>query len=329
VRLFAHPGNPDALAWAAGSAGGASVGSRSGAGTLPLRAGAIVTKGTALGHARTPRGALDGHLRFAIRPAGDLSTVDPRPILKNWSQLGAALHPQGARGETDLLGATASGVFLLSKADLERDVLADPGITLDACGRQDIASGAVDRRVLAVLAFLSRSGLKPTVSGLRCGHGESPLAATPSQHHSGTAVDISAIDGIPIAGHQGPGTVTDIAIRTLLTLRGEFVPHRIVSLMQYPGLANTVALQEDWDHIHIGFLPLGAAAQPSPAAAAAAAAAVAHSARKGASAPSPLLVGGDLNSTQWDQLFTHISTLRAPAVAVKRSSASIGDRPRH
>ena len=32
-----------------------------------------------------------------------------------------------------------------------------------ACGRQDVASGAIDRRVLAVLAFLSRSGLKPTV----------------------------------------------------------------------------------------------------------------------------------------------------------------------
>jgi hypothetical protein len=328
VRLFAHPGNPDALASAASSAG-AGASSHSLAGTLPLRAGAVVTKGTVLGHARTSPGSPDGHLRFAIRPAGDLSTVDPRPILKNWSQLGAALHPQGAHGETDLLGATASGVFLLSKADLERDVLADPGITLDVCGRQDIASGAVDRRVLAVLAFLSRSGLKPTVSGLRCGHTASPTSALSSQHSPGTAVDISAIDGIPIAGHQGPGTVTDVAIRTLLTLRGEFVPHEIISLMQFPGAANTLATPQEWDHIHIGFLPLGAASQPSPAAAAAVAATAAHSARTGAPTPSPLLVGGDLNSTQWNQLFTHIGSLRAPSVAVKRSSAALSDRPHH
>ena len=320
MRLFAHPNNPDALAAAARSGASAA----SGTGTLALRAGAIVTKGTVLGHARTPQGGLDGHLRFAIRPAGDLSSVDPRPILQNWSQLASALHPQGARGENDLLGAAASGVFLLSKADLERDVLADPGITLPACARQEIASGGIDRRVLAVLAFLSRSGLKPTVSGLRCGHGESPLSLS-NAHAVGAAVDISAIDGIPIASHQGPGTVTDVTVRTLLTLRGEFVPHQITSLMQYPGAANTQAQADGWDHIHIGFLPLGAAAQASPAAAAA----VAHSARTGAPAPAPapLLVGGELSGTQWNQLFTHIATLRAPTVPVKPSSAAIPDRP--
>ena len=275
-----------------------------------------------LGHARTPAGARVGHLRFAIRPAGDLGTVDPRPILANWSQLGAALHPQGSRRENDLLGATANGVFLLSKSELERDVLSDPGLGLDACSRQDIASGAIDRRVLAVLAFLSRSGLKPTVRALRCGNGSSAASVANAEHRVGSAVDITAIDGILIEGHQGPGTVTDVTIRTLLTLHGEFVPHSIVSLMQYPGAANTLAVPAAWDHIHIGFLPIRVAAQSSPAAAAA----LARSARKGPVAPSPLLVGGELSSTQWNQLITRIAALRAPAVAVKRSSAAIPDR---
>jgi hypothetical protein len=322
VRLFAHPGNPDALALVAPSSGARAAAGTPGR-TLPLRAGAIVAKGTALGHVRTPAGARDGHLRFAIRPAGDLGSVDPRPILKNWSQLGSALHPQGSRGETDLLGATASGVFLLSKADLERDVLSDPGIGLDACSRHDVASGAIDRRVLAVLAFLSRSGLKPTVGALRCGNGSAAASAPNAGHFSGNAVDISAIDGIPIEGHQGPGTVTDVTIRTLLTLRGEFAPLHIISLMQYPGEAHTLASSEGGDHIHIGFLPIAAAAQPSPAAAAA----VAHSSRRGRPAPSPLLVGGELSSSQWNQLITHIATLHAPTVAVKRSSSAIPDRP--
>jgi membrane-bound lytic murein transglycosylase B len=323
VRLFAHPRNPDALALAASA--GARGASQSAGGALPLRAGATVAKGTVFGHARTPQGALQGHLRFAIRPAGDLSTVDPRPILQNWSQLGAALHPQGAHGETDLLGATANGVFLLSKADLERDVLADPGISIEGCGRQAIASGAIDRRVLAALAFLSRSGLKPTVSGLRCGHGESVASLAVSAHHWGGAVDISAIDGMPIAGHQGPGTVTDVVIRTLLTLRGEFAPNQIVSLMQYPGASTTSASSESWDHIHIGYQPLAAAAQPSPAAAAA----VAHAARSGSgpTPPPPLLVGGELSGTQWSQLFAHIATLRAPVVPVKRTPSAIPDHP--
>ncbi len=38
------------------------------------------------------------------------------------------------------------------------------------------------------------------------------------------AVDITAINDIPIAGHQGPGSVADAAIRTLLTLHGRFAP---------------------------------------------------------------------------------------------------------
>jgi hypothetical protein len=214
-------------------------------------------------------------------------------------------------------------VFLLSKADLERDVLSDPGIKLDACGRHDVASGAIDRRMLALLAFLSRSGLKPTVGALRCAGGPAAASAPSSEHFSGNALDITAIDGIPIEGHQGPGTVTDLAIRTLLTLRGEFVPHQIVSLMQYPGQANTLASSDHWDHIHIGFRAIPRAAQPSPAAAAA----LAHSSRKGTPALPPLLVGGELSTGQWNQLITHIATLRPPAVAVKRSSAAIPDRP--
>jgi hypothetical protein len=314
VRLFAHPGNVDALA--------ASGASRQVGGAQPLRVGAVVSKGTVLGHANTPPGAHNGHLRFAIRPAGDLSTVDPRPILQNWSQLAAALHPQGVRGETDLLGATASGVFLLSKGDLERDVLADPGISLPACARQAVAAGAIDRRVLAALAFLSRSGLKPTVSALPC-QVASIASRLPAARPVTDAVDISAIDGIPVAGHQGPGTVTDVLIRTLLTLRGEFLPAHIVSLMQYPGVASTLASSENWDHIHIAYRPVAAAAQVSPAAAAAVAAA--HSARKGAVAPPPLFAGADLSS----RLFTHIGGLRAPSVPANRSSAAIPDLLRH
>ena len=52
-----------------------------------------------------------------------------------------------------------------------------------------------------------------------------PLVASPASY-SGEEVDISAINGTPIAGHQGPGTITDLTIRALLTLPAEFVPHR-------------------------------------------------------------------------------------------------------
>ena len=56
---------------------------------------------------------------------------------------------------------------------------------------------------------------------------------------SAGTLDIAAINGVPIAGHQGAGTVTDITIRTLLTLGHKFAPKRIVSLMKYPGAPST------------------------------------------------------------------------------------------
>jgi hypothetical protein len=317
VRLFAHPGNPDAVAAAASAASRA----RSNAGHRPLRLrrGAIVATGTVLGRVRTPTGAVNGHLRFAIRPAGDAATIDPRPVLASWAQLASALHPQGAKAARPLLGATASDVFLLSKDELASDVLSDPGITLDACGRGDVASGAVDRRVLAMLAFLSRSGLQPTVSGLRCAAGHVASSAAPKSDRI-LALDISAVNGTPISGHQGPATVTDLTIRTLLSLPSEYQARRIVSLMRYPGAPTTHATPQSWNHIHVEYRPASQIVSPNPATGAAARTAAAARA-----AVQPLVVGGQLTPAQWDQLITRIAALPAPTVAVKPSASAIRD----
>jgi soluble lytic murein transglycosylase-like protein len=306
VRLFARPGNPDARALAKSApriSAHTSAGQR-----VALRKGSVVASGTVLGRVSVPAHALDGHMRFAIQPAGDASSVDPRPILANWAQLGASLHPQGATAGDALLGATASDVFLLSKAELERTVLADPGIAIDACGRHEVASGKLDKRALALLAFLSRSGLKPTVGALRC------------SGRSGAALDISAINGVAVAGHQGAGTITDLTIRTLLALPGEFVPQQITSLMRYPAAPSTHAKPSYWNRIHIAFAPAARDLAPLPSAAAA------RSARSVHAAPSPLLSSAAFSPAQWNQLLTRIAALPAPAVARKPSSSAIPDR---
>ena len=313
VRVFAHPGNPDArAALARARSAGADA---PGEGRQRLHSGSIVAEGTVLGHVATPAGAGDGHLRFAIRPAGDSSTIDPGAILENWTQLDAALHPQGAKGDPSLLGATASDVFLLSKSELERAVLSDPGIGLSACSRHEVASGAIDKRALALVAFLSRSGLKPTVGTLPCG----PYAAAGyvAAGHAGDAVAIVAINGVPIAGHQGAGSITDTTIRTLLTIQGQFAPARIVSLMQYPGAPTTLARADHGNYIEIVFAP---AAGRAPTAGAA----HAHAAATAKSATAPAIVS-ELSATQWEQLVTRIAALPAPHVAVKPSSAAIPD----
>jgi hypothetical protein len=321
VRLFANPGNPDALAAAARVT--TSTRAKGAGHGLPLRRGSLVAEGTVLGHVLVPHAAKDGHVRFAVQPAGDTGSIDPGPVLANWKELNAALHPQGAKGQTDLLGATASDVFLLSKSQLELAVLSDPGITLDARARHEVASGAIDRRVLAVLAFLSRSGLKPTVQALHRGPSLSTAAPrlSASDSDTGGAVDISEVNGIPIAGHEGSGSIADSTIRALLTLQGEFAPSRIASLMKYPDGTNTFATRAHSNAIQIDFQPSAAATALTPATAAKAA----HSAAFGKTAPSPFVASGTLTLTQWNALLAQIAAIPAPTVARKPTSAAIRD----
>ena len=109
---------------------------------------------------------------FEIRPAGrGAPRIDPKPILDGWKLLESTAIYRAA-GRNPLLGKSPAigQVMLMSKAQLQRRVLANPRIDVYDCGRHDIRSGIVDRRVLATLEFLAASGLKPTVSSLRCGH---------------------------------------------------------------------------------------------------------------------------------------------------------------
>src|SRR5204862_6520002 len=106
-----------------------------------------------------------------------------------------------AAGRRPLFGPDArnpsSGqILLMSKEALARRVLGDARIDVYSCGRRDIEAGVIDRRVLATLEFLRASGLDPTVTALRCGHGEYTSAGNISEHSSGNAVDIAKINGI-------------------------------------------------------------------------------------------------------------------------------------
>jgi hypothetical protein len=313
VRLYAHPDNPDAVA--AANAAGREVRSLNAGPTYPLRSGAEVPEGAVLGRVNVAAGAREGDIRFAIRPAGDGSTIDPRPVLAGWAQLHSALHPQGAKAAEALLGATASAVLTLSRAELQQELLADPGVTLDARSRKLIATGAVDRRVLAALAFLSRCGLKPTVSVVT----ESGAGFAPPQKGALIA-DISAVDGVAIAAHQGSGTIADLTVRTLLTMPHQAAPQAIWSLMRYPGAPRTHAGRAYASHIRVEFKPL-----PNTTAIGPSKAGTARVAQLRAETAAPLAAVAHLSADQWEQLIERIAALPAPSVPTKPSSSALPD----
>jgi Transglycosylase SLT domain len=226
-----------------------------------LRPGSRVVAGTVLGRiGRVDRGA--PHLLFKIRPAGrGAPTIDPKPILDGWKLL-ESTEIYRAAGKNPFFGRDAANpsigqILLMSKEALIARVLSNPQIDIYECGRRDIRSGGIDRRVLATLEFLAASGLRPTVSSLHCGHGYYTASGNVSHHSSGNAVDIAAINGITISpGTQGPGSITELTIQRLLTLQGTMEPAQIISLMKFDGATNTFAMGDHHDHIHVGFQPL-------------------------------------------------------------------------
>jgi hypothetical protein len=227
----------------------------------PLKAGAIVVAGTILGRVGAPSSTTASHLVFMVQPAGkDSPQIDPKPILDGWKLLEATAVYRAA-GVDPFYGPGAKNpsvgqVLLMSKQQLTERVLSDPHVQIYACGRRDIQAGLIDRRVLAAIEFLSTSGLDPSVSGLECGHSLTGSSGTDAAGATGASVDISKINGIPILGHQGAGSITDITIRRLLTLQGAMKPNQIISLMSYKSQTNTLALPDHSNRIQITYTPI-------------------------------------------------------------------------
>jgi hypothetical protein len=226
-----------------------------------LRPGAQVIGGTVLGRIdRAPESRLSPHMHFTVRPAGRKTpAIDPKPILDGWKLLEATAIYRAA-GKNPFFGPDARNptigqIMLMSQDQLEAQVLNDPRIEIYDCGRRDVLTGQINRRVLATLKYLTSSGLKPTISSLRCGHSYLTKAGGVSHHSSGNAVDIAAVNGIPILGHQGAGSITEITIRRLLTLQGSMRPAQIISLMPFAGATNTLVMSDHHDHIHVGWTP--------------------------------------------------------------------------
>jgi len=222
-----------------------------------LRKGANVIGGTVLGRVGRPVQGTAAHLEFGIRPAGrGAPRIDPKPILDGWKLLEAtAIYRASGKNalHNDSDAFSIGQILLMPKRMLERRVLGDERIEVYDGGRKDIQSGQIDRRVLASLAYLAESGMRPTVTSLKSGHGFFTSSGNVSHHSSGNAVDIAEINGVPILGHQEPGGVTEQAVRRLMRLQGTTAPDQIISLFDIGGA--TLAMSDHHDHIHLGFQP--------------------------------------------------------------------------
>jgi murein DD-endopeptidase MepM/ murein hydrolase activator NlpD len=227
----------------------------------PLQKGSKVVAGTVLGRIGKTS-SLAPHLNFSIRPAGKHSPkIDPKPILDGWKLLEETAIYRAAGKNPFTEGAGTSNVtqdLLLPKAQLQQKVLADPRLSIYSCGRNDIRTGQIDARILAAMEYLADNGFHLTITSLKCGHSLMTTSGNVSEHSTGDAMDIAAINGVPVAHHQGPGTLADSLIKSLLKLQGTMQPHQIISLEDLPGPIS-FPLPDHWDHVHVGYYPAGTA----------------------------------------------------------------------
>jgi hypothetical protein len=241
---------------------------------------------------------------FQIHPAGSgAPLIDPKPILDGWVELEDSSIYR-ARGENPFLSTspTPGQALLESAGQLQQQVLRDQGISLPGCERGEISSGRIDRRVLAALEFLSTAGLRPGVSALGCGH-------TPATNDSGASVEISSINGVPVAGESVPGSPVAQAIERLHGLQGTMKPLQISSPAAQAHGHGVSGMPSSPDAILVSYSAGGAPGAPGGAAAA-------HIA---GSLDTPL------NADQWVKLIARLGQVPNPTVRAGRSAAAIPD----
>ena len=148
------------------------------------------------------------------------------------------------------LAALVDGLQAHENALVTR-VLNDGRITIYPGGRNDLAMGRVNVRVVVLMEYLADTFGQVTVSCLISGHRLYARPGVVSAHIYGEAVDIADLGGISIYGHQEPGGLTEKAVRSILLLPAELQPKQVISLLGLGGASFPLANHAD--HIHVGF----------------------------------------------------------------------------
>ena len=180
-------------------------------------------------------------------------------------------------------------------------MLADPRIEIYSCGRTDIESGQIDRRMLAMLEYLAERGYRLTITSLKCGHSFYTTSGNVSAHSSGNAVDIAA--------GQRPARSSATRARarsprpwsaTCCSCRARWRPTQIITP---DGLRRRrrFAMGDHDDHIHVGYTPL-------------------YGAGRGLVSSSSRQI---LKPEQWERLIDRLGEIENPTVPTKPSDASL------
>jgi hypothetical protein len=183
------------------------------------------------------RGAADSEWNAALALSGRTSFADRVVAVARYNR---------AVG----LGALIKGLEA-AKPRLTQELLTDSRADIYGGGRDDMANGRVDVRVIVLIKYLAETYGQVSVSSLFSGHRKYARPGVVSAHIFGHAVDVSSLGGLSIQGHQEPGGITEKAVRAILLLPRELQPRQVISLLGLGG--PSFPMGDHGDHIHVGY----------------------------------------------------------------------------
>jgi hypothetical protein len=147
--------------------------------------------------------------------------------------------------------ASSAEPAMLDPALTLRAVLQNPRIQLTPIQRADLASGVIDPRVVAVLAWIGQAHTI-IVTAIRSDHSYLTVNGTVSNHSYGRAVDIGAVDGEVCTGSRS-GACGRLALE-LASLSGPLHSTELIYCFDpSPPSVDAWAAADHCDHIHVGY----------------------------------------------------------------------------
>jgi len=152
---------------------------------------------------------------------------------------------RGAASLSPAVGVGSPGASLAA-------VLSNPRIQLTGTQRVDLASGLIDPRVTAMLAWLGRTHAL-IVTALRSDHSFHTSEGNVSNHSFGRAVDIGAVNGEACTGTRS-GACGRLAV-AIAAITGPLRSTELIYCFDPDGplSADAFARSDHCDHIHVGY----------------------------------------------------------------------------
>jgi hypothetical protein len=117
--------------------------------------------------------------------------------------------------------------------------------------QQDLATGAVDPRIVGLIGAMTQSH-QITISSLRSDHSMYTAEGGISNHYYGRAMDIAAVDGVSCTD-TAPSAPCAALATTLSQLPSPAMPTELIYCFDVDGPGPAFARSDHCDHVHAGY----------------------------------------------------------------------------